>query len=80
MASFSLSYSFSYGDNIGSTYEINNEDTTSSGTNLDTGADGKHETTNAADVDDGEDHSTSVNAHQENHDNVQEESLPHLKA
>jgi hypothetical protein len=79
-ASFSLSYSFSYGDNIGSTYEINNEDTTSSGTNPDTGSDGKHETTNAADGDDGEDHSTPVNENQENHDNVQDESVSPLEA
>ena len=79
MASFSLSYSFSYGDNIGSTYEINNEDTTSSGTNPDTGSDGKHETTNAADADDGEDHSTPFNEHQENHDNVQDESVSPLE-
>jgi hypothetical protein len=81
MASFSLSYSFSYGDNIGSTYEINNEDTTSSGTNPDTdGSDGKHETTNAAGVDDGEDHSTPVTENQENHHNVQDESVPPLEA
>jgi hypothetical protein len=80
MASFSLSYSFSSGDNIGSAYEINNEDTISSGTNPDTGSDGKHETTNAADGDDGEDHSTPVNENQENNDNVQDESVSPLEA